>query len=360
MGRRQGWIAAAAAIIVLSLVLGGYKFAQHLASQEALAAAQEPAEAVASVRARVAPFAEEARSIGTVVATRTVELRNELAGTVTYVGFRSGQIVPAGAVLLRLDSTEERARLAAQAARASVAAKNLERSRELVDRGFISKAQIDLLTSESRAAGAEAAAIRASVAKREIRAPFTARAGIHDIHPGQYLEEGTRITTLQGIDAQRYIDFGLPAQSAAGIASGARVRVTGTGLPPDGAQATVIARDSSATDTRLVQFRAVIRVASEGVLPGSFAEVFVPKGDAAPTVFVPRTAVTQKPHASYVFVMVPEGKGQFRARQTVVRLGPTLNDDVAIMSGLKGGERIVSDGAFKLRDGALVRPVPAR
>lgn len=360
MGRRKGWIAAVAVIIVLSLLLGGYKFARHLSSQEALAAAQEPAEAVASVSARVAPFTQEARSIGTVVATRTVELRNELAGTVTYVGFRSGQIVPAGAVLLRLDSTEERARLAAQSARASVAARNLERSRELVDRGFISKAQVDLLTSESRAASAEAAAIRASIAKREIRAPFTARAGIHDIHPGQYLDEGTRITTLQGIDAQRYIDFGLPAHSAAGIAAGARVRVTGTGLPPEGAQATVIARDSSATDTRLVQFRAAIRVASERVLPGSFAEVFVPESDPVPTVFVPRTAVNQKPHASYVFVMVPVAKGQFRARQTVVRLGPTLKDEVAIVSGLKGGERIVSDGAFKLTDGALVHPVPAR
>lgn len=360
MGRRQGWIAAAAIIVVLSLVLAGYKFTQHVSSQDALAAAQEPVEAVASVRARVAPFAQEARSIGTVVATRTVELRNELAGTVTYVGFRSGQIVPAGAVLLRLDSSEERARLAAQAARAAVAAKNLERSRELVDRGFVSQAQVDLLTSESRAASAEAAAIRASIAKREIRAPFTARAGIHDLHPGQYLEEGTRITALQGIDARRYIDFGLPAQSAAELALGAGVRVKGAGLPPDGAEATIIARDSSASDTRLVQFRAAIRVASERVLPGSFAEVFVRTGAEVPTVFVPRTAVNQKPHASYVFVMVPKGKGQFRARQTVVRLGPTLNDEVAIVSGLKGGERIVSDGAFKLRDGALVRPVPAR
>lgn len=360
MGRKKGWIAAIAIMVVLALILGGYKFARQLSSQKALATAQEPVEAVASVRARVAPFAEEARSIGTVVATRTVELRNELAGTVTYVGFRSGQIVPAGAVLLRLDSTEERARLAAQAARASVAAKNLERSNELVDRGFISKAQVDLLTSEAQAASAEAAAIRASIAKREIHAPFTARVGIHDLHPGQYLEEGTRITTLQGIDARRYIDFGLPAQSAAELTSGASVRVSGEGLPPEGSLATIIARDSSASDARLVQFRAAIRFASERVLPGSFAEVFVRTGAEAPTVFVPRTAVNQKPHASYVFVMVPEGKGQFRARQTVVRLGPTLKDDVAIVSGLRGGEQIVSDGAFKLRDGALVRPVPAR
>ena len=75
MGRRQGWIAAAAIIVVLSLVLAGYKFAQHVSLQEALAAAQEPVEAVASARARVVPFAQEARSIGTVVATRTVELR---------------------------------------------------------------------------------------------------------------------------------------------------------------------------------------------------------------------------------------------------------------------------------------------
>ncbi len=360
MGRKQGWIAAMAIMVVLALILGGYKFARQLSSQEALAAAKEPVEAVASVRARVTPFAEESRSIGTVVATRTVDLRNELAGTVTHVGFRSGQVVPRGAVLMRMDSSEERARLAAQTARAAVAAKNLERSKELVARGFISRAQIDLLTSESRAASAEAAALRAAIAKREIRSPFTARAGIHNLQPGQYLEEGTQITTLQGIDAHRYVDFGLPALSAAGLGPGEHVRVTGTGLGPDGVEAMVIARDSSATDVRLVQFRAAMKVSPDRVLPGSFAEVFVRTGAEVPTVFVPRVAVNQKPHASYVFVMVPAGQGQFRVRQTIVRLGPTVNDEVAIVSGLKGGERIVSDGAFKLRDGALVRPVPAR
>lgn len=360
MGRRRSWIVAIATMVLLALVLGGYKLAQQLSAQEALAAAQEPVEAVASVRARVAPYAQETRSIGTIVATRTVDLRNELAGTVTHVGFRSGQVVPRGAILLRLDTSEERARLAAQTARAAVAAKNLERSKELVDRGFISQAQVDLLTSESRAASAEAAAIRAAIAKREIRAPFTARAGIHNLHPGQYLEEGTQITTLQGIDPQRYIDFGLPAQSAPGLKLGDRVRVTGAGLPPDGAEARVIARDSSASDARLIQYRAALRVAPERLLPGSFAEVFVLSSGAKQTVFVPRTAVNQRPHASYAFVMVPEGKEQFRVKQTVVKLGPTVGDEVAVISGLKGGERIVSDGAFKLRDGALVRPVAAR
>jgi membrane fusion protein (multidrug efflux system) len=357
MGTRRNWIVAIATIAVLILVLGGYKLIQQMSAQQALAAAQEPVEAVASVKARVVPYAEEARSIGTVVATRTVDLRNELAGTVTHVGFRSGQVVPKGALLLRLNTSEERARLAAQTARAAVAAKNLERSKELVDRGFISQAQVDLLTSESRAASAEAAALRAAIAKGEIRAPFTARAGIHNLHAGQYLEEGTRITTLQGIDPERYVDFGLPAQSSSGLTLGDRVRVTGAGLPPDGAEARIIARDSSASDARLIQYRAAARIAPERLLPGSFAEVFVRTGTEAPTVFVPRTAVNQRPHASYVFVMVAEGEEQFRVKQTVVKLGPTVGDEVAIVSGLKGGERIVSDGAFKLRDGALVRPV---
>jgi membrane fusion protein (multidrug efflux system) len=326
----------------------------------ALAAAPEPAEAVRSVRARVAPFADEIRSVGTVVATRTVELRNELAGTVTHVGFGSGQLVRKGSVLLRMDTSEERARLAAQKARAAVAAKNLERSRELVENGFISQAQIDLLTSESRAASAEAAAISAAIAKKQISSPFTARAGIHDLHPGQYLEAGTTITTLQGIDPLRYVDFSLPAQTAANLGLGEVVRVSAPGLSAGGVEAKVIARDSSMTDSRLVKYRVSVKVAPENLLPGSFAEIFIPAGSETPTVFVPRTALNQRPHAAYVFVMEPEGKGQFRVRQTVVRLGPTLNDEVAITSGLKGGERIVSDGAFKLRDGMLVHPVPER
>ncbi|MDG2002286.1 MAG: efflux RND transporter periplasmic adaptor subunit, partial [Novosphingobium sp.] len=332
MGSRQSWIAAVAVMVALAMILGGYKLARQMFSDMALAAAPEPVEAIHSVRARVAPFTAEVRSVGSVVATRTVEIRNELAGTVTYVGFNSGQVVRKGSVLLRMDISEERARLAAQTARAAVATKNLERSRELVERGFISQAQIDLLTSESRAAGAEAAAIRALISKKEIRSPFTGRAGIHDLHPGQYLEEGTNITTVQGIDSHRYVDFSLPAQSAASLDPGEVVRVGGTGLPSDGINATVIARDSSMTDSRMVKYRVSVSVAPDNLLPGSFADIFVPTGTEAPTVFVPRTAVNQRPHASYVFVMSPEGKGQFRARQKVVRLGPTLDDEVAIVS----------------------------
>ena len=360
MGSRQRWVTAITAMIALVVILGGYKLSRQLSSDKALAAAAEPVEAIHAVRARVAPFAAEVRSVGTVVATQTVELRNELAGTVTYVGFHSGDVVPKGSVLLRMDTSEEYARLAAQTARAAVAAKNLERSRELVKRGFISQAQIDLLTSESRAASAEAAAIKAVISKKEIRSPFTGRAGIHDLHPGQYLEEGTNITTLQGVDRRRYVDFGLPAQSAANLGVGGDVRVSGMGLPSGGIVAKVIARDSSTTDSRLVKYRVSIPVAPESLLPGSFADISVPAGPATPMVFVPRTAVNQRPHATYVFVLLPQAKGQFRVRQKVVRLGPVSDDEVAVVDGLKGGERIAADGAFKLRDGMLVRPTAAR
>ena len=255
----------------------------------------------------------KSRSVGTVVATRTVEIRNELAGTVTHVGFRSGQVVAKGSLLLRMDTSEERG-----AARSSdcpcprLPPRTSSAAVSLVERGFISQAQVDLLTSESRAASGEAAAIRALISKKEIRSPFTGRAGIHDIHPGQYLEEGTNITTLQGIDSHRFVDFSLPAQTAASLGMGEVVRVSGTGLPLAGVDARVVARDSSVTDSRLVKYRVSIRAAPETLLPGSFAEIYVPAGPEKPTVFVPRTAVNQRPHATYVFVMVPGEKGQFR------------------------------------------------
>src|SRR5262245_13821775 len=85
--RSRSWVAAVAAMVALVLILGGYKRSRQWASDQALAAAAEPAEAIHAVQARIAPFAAEVRSVGTVVATQTVELRNELAGTVSYVGF---------------------------------------------------------------------------------------------------------------------------------------------------------------------------------------------------------------------------------------------------------------------------------
>ncbi len=356
----RGWIAATIFILLLALILSGYKFSQQRSSAQALAAAPEHVETVRAAVARVAPFSADARSVGSVVATQTVELRNELAGTVTDVGFKSGQVVNRGALLVRFDAAEERARLAAQTARAAVASKNLERARELVQRGFITQSQIDLLVSEAHAAGAEAAAIRAIIAKKEIRAPFTARAGIHDLHPGQYLDEGSVITSLQGIARQRHVDFTLPADTAASVGLGAPVRVSGIGLPTDGIDARVVARDSSATDARLVKYRISVPVAPDMLLPGSFVDVLVPVKAAEPTVFVPRTGVIERPHAAYVFRLAADEKGRLRARQQAVRLGPVTGDDVAVLAGLQGGDRIAGNGAFKLRDGMLVQPVPVK
>ena len=153
---RNHWIRSAlllAAVVGSGAILAGWKLASIEASDAGLASQPEPMESIAVALAKPVEHRPTTTAVGTVVALRSITLRNELAGTVSYVGFKSGQVVPRGALLVRMDTAEERARLAAQTARAAVAAKNLERSQELVKRGFISQAQVDLLVSDARTPG---------------------------------------------------------------------------------------------------------------------------------------------------------------------------------------------------------------
>lgn len=360
-GGKEWWFAAAIVAALVALLFG-YKLTSKWSADGAAAAAPEPSETVQAATATIRQFAPQSRSIGTIAATEIVELRNEIAGTVVEVGFGSGQRVAKGAMLVRFDTREERARLAAQSARAALAAKNLERAQALSSRGFVSQSRIDLLASELATTRAEADALRAIIAKKEISAPFAARAGIHDLHAGQYLAEGSAIATLQGVGDRLYVDFSLPQDAAAAVRPGHTVRVSGTGLPAVGLTAQVMARDAAASDARMVRYRASVTNAGDLLMPGSFVDVTLPVARSAPTIFVPRTAISQKPHAAYLFLLQPDNavEGALRARQRVVKLGPVVGDHVAILTGLKGGERIAADGAFKLRDGALVQVATLR
>lgn len=356
MKSKRAWSAAVVVVVGLTATLAGYKLWRAQGAQAAAAATPEPVETVQIVRATLRDFAPRTRSIGTVAATEMVVVRNEMAGTIREVGIRSGEVARKGQLLVRFDTREEEARLQAQLARESLAAKNIARTRSLMARGFTTQANIDTLTSEAAAARAEAEALRMIIAKKVIRAPFTARAGIHDLQPGQYLDEGATITTLQGVAGARYVDFTLPQDAAASVEAGATVQVEGAGLPAGGVTARVIAREPAASASRQVKYRVSIPSA-ETLLPGSFVDVTATVARAVPMVFVPRTAIKDEPQASYLFVVAADKAKPrlLRVKQRAVRLGEVVGEEVAVTEGLTQGEQVAANGSFKLRDGVLVQ-----
>jgi len=349
------WLAMVVAIAGISGGLGYYKHNEIKAAQAAAEGSPEPIEAVSVARARQGAYSASTRAIGTVVALRQLEIRNELAGTIAEMGFASGDIVDAGQLLVQLDVRQERASLTAVEAEARLAKLTLERREGLRESPAFSPQELDKSRAEFAAASARAASLEVAIEKKRIAAPFRARIGITDLQPGAYLEAGTLIGRLQGVDQDAYVDFSLPQDSAGAIHKGTLVMLAGPGIPGGTAEAKIVAEDDSVDgSSRSVKFRSVASGLGDKLRPGTFVDVVAVTSQPREMVMVPLTAVRRSPNGQHVFVITEED-GKMRARQRAVQTGPVQDDEIAIEKGLTAGELIATSGSFKLRDGLLVQ-----
>lgn len=340
-------------IICCSLLLGGLAGYKVMQIRSAIATAEsfpEPSETVEAAIAERYEIQSETTTIGYTVAPQILVLRNELEGRIAEVNFASGSQVTQGQVLIQLDVSEEHASLQAAQARAQLARLNLKRVDKLRDSGSVSEERVDQARAELDIANADIQALKAVIAKKTLRAPFAARTGLHQLETGDYLQRNTVITTLVGISSEMWVDFTLP-QHQAGLAVGAPARVvTSNGEALEGK---IIARDSTVSaQSRNLRFRLLLDNASH-LLPNSTVTVSVATGKREHWVRVPATAVTSDPLGSYVFVLEPEGD-TYRARRRPVEVGVESETWVGIKSGLRAGELIAANGAFKLREGLKV------
>lgn len=349
------WLTVLVAIGGISAAFGYYKYSQIQAAVAAAAATPEPAEAVATGRAREGTWSPSTRAIGTVVAKRQLEIRNEIAGTIAEMGFTSGSTVEAGQLLVQFDVRQESEALAAAEADARLAKLTFERRESLRNSASFSPQEFDKAREEYAAAVARSKNLQVAIDKKRIAAPFRARIGITNLQPGAYLDVGTRIATLQGVDTDAFVDFSLPQDSALQLRTGSSVTIQTAGIPTGGAQAKIVAEDDSVDRAnRTVRFRAVSPGLGEIVRPGIFVDVIATTDKEHKVVLVPLNAVRRSPYGQHVFVLAQE-EGKLRARQRVVETGPVVGADIAISKGLAVGELLATSGSFKLRDGALVQ-----
>lgn len=341
------------AFLATAGALFAWKVAANVDSAQAAANQPEPMETIVVVAARERPYTPSTTAVGTVVARRSVTLRNELPGTVRQVNLAPGRIVEAGTVLVALDVSVEAAELRAQQAEAALAETLFERARHLSERRAVSANELDEALAQRDVALAQMARTRAVIERKVIRAPFRARIGISDVHPGQYLNEGTVITSLQGVDDESYVDFSVAQQIAAALPDGASVDIFSSGVPSP-LSGIVVATDALVDrDTRNATVRA--RVDSAGApAPGSAVRVQVPNGPQRVAVVVPVSALRKGPEGDHVFVIAKDAQGASRAYVRPVETGALLGSEVLVEAGIKPGEQVAASGSFKLRDAALV------
>ncbi len=341
------------AILATGVALAAWKIDALREAGAAAAAQPEPAEFVTLAAATPREHRAMVTSIGTVLATRSVTLRNELAGTVASSALVPGRIVDAGTLLVQLDVSVEEAELAAQQAQAALAQTMLERNQNASETHAVSDTEVDRARAERDVAVAQIARTKAIIARKTIKAPFRARVGMADVHVGQYLGEGSTLTTLQGIDDHANVDFAVAQRIAAGLKEGAPVHifVAGDPTPIPGTIVAVDARVDPATRNAWVRARIAD---AGGPAPGASVRVEVPDGPLHSAVVVPVSALRKGPSGDHVFVIAPGENGQMRAHVRPVQAGPLLGTDVLILGGLESGEQVAATGSFKLREGALV------
>lgn len=350
-------------VLVLSVVLIGGGLALWKARSIAKAIAEssnmpEQQEAVSSAIAIERPYQRSTTVIGTVVSLRSVMLRNELAGTVRKVDLTPGKIVNEGDVLVELDVSVEQAELAAAEAQSVLAETVLERTKDMKENKVASATELDRARAERDVALAQIAKNKAIIARRTIKAPFKARVGLSDVHPGQYLLEGTLLTTLQGVDDAVHVDFSVPQRFAAGLKENGTVEVLAQGTDTP-VVATIVASDSRVDPaTRNAYVRAKIDDATKAPKPGSSVRVRVPVGPKADVVVVPASALRKGPSGDHVFVLKEDEKKAVRAVMRPVTSGELMGDYVIIRKGLEAKEKVAAAGSFKLREGLKVAIVP--
>jgi membrane fusion protein, multidrug efflux system len=344
--------------IVFVAGLGFVKFKQIQTAIAQGAAFQPPPEAVTTIVASQEEWPSALTAIGTAAAVQGVTVSADLPGTVERIAFDSGRAVREGDVLALLDTRQEHAQMAAAEAQRDLARVNFERMQGLLNEKVVSRAEFDRAMAEQRQADARVGEIRAGIDRKTIRAPFSGILGIRHVNLGQYLAGGDALVTLQSLDPI-YVNFGVPQQDTGRMRVGRTVHVTSDSLAGVEFAGRITAIDSIVDETtRNVQVQATFSNREGKLRPGMFVKAEITVGASSAAVSLPASAISYAPYGDSVFVVADlksdNGQTYRGVRQQFVKVGSARGDQIAITSGVKAGDEVVTSGLFRLRNGAAV------
>jgi membrane fusion protein (multidrug efflux system) len=346
------------AVAVFVTALGFVKYNQIQTAIAEGASYAPPPEAVTTIVAAQDQWQVTLGAIGTVTAAQGVVVSADLPGLVASIEFDSGKRVRGGDVLVRLDTKQEKAQLAAAEAQQRLAHLNFERMKVLQAEKVAAQADFDRVEAEAMQAEARVNEIRATIERKTIRAPFSGILGIRQVNLGQYVNPGQAIVPLQALDPV-YVDFAVPQQEMRDVRVGAELNITVEGVSGVAAKGRITAINSVVDQsTRNINVQATFPNRDEKLRPGMFVQARVIVGESRPVIALPASAISYTPYGDFVFIIEdmkgPNGATYRGVRQQFVKLGKARGDQVAVVDGVKIGEEVVTSGVFKLRSGAAV------
>lgn len=359
MSRKLLWSFAG---VVIALSIAGGVIAVKLSQFKAMGAAGEqmtmPPEIV-----NVLPVQQQQRqprlaAVGSVMAMNGTEVSTESDGVVRAIYFEPGTTVHQGDALLQLDIDIEQAQLRSAEAAAQSAHLALNRVQELRKSSSVSQADIDIAISNDKQAQSQVEYMRAVIGKKTVRAPFSGKLGIRRISEGQFLPKGSPVVSLQSL-SPIFVEFSLPQQQLSQLSDGLSIDVTSDVYPAHTFKGAISAISPQIDlATRNVRVQATLTNRDGQLRPGMFVSVSVILGKAESTLMIPATAVLHGSSGDTVFVIDESSKesknDSYKIVQKEVRLGEPQGDFVSVISGLNNGERVISTGVFKLRNGSTV------
>lgn len=349
-------------LIIAGAIMGSVAAFQGFKNKmiaKSIQARANPPQTVSTTIAQESAWQPTVEVLGSFVASEQASLSAEVSGLVTAIFFDSGQRVRAGDLLVELNPAPLKAQLAQLEAEAELAELNLKRDEAQLKALAISQSVVDNDIATLKSARAQVAAQKALIAQKTIIAPFSGQLGIRQVNLGQYLAPGAAVVTLQKLDPME-VDFTVPQSQIDIVQVGMKAQVETSAVPGQIFAATVTAIEPQVdTATRNLKMRARVPNPGNVLLPGVFATVTLDEGQPRQYITLPNAAVAYNPYGATVFIVKdngtgPDGKPRLTAEQRFITTGLTRGDQVAILTGVKAGETVVTAGQLKLRNGSPV------
>jgi membrane fusion protein (multidrug efflux system) len=349
------------AIVGLFVIVGALGAAKGLQIKQMIAHGESfepPPQTVSAAPIELATWEETLQAVGTLTAVKGLGVKAELSGKIVRIGFKSGTRVKAGQMLVQQDVSIEKAQLRVAASERDLAQKELARIQTLYKRKVVPTSQMDELRSRLEQATAQVELIRARIAKKSVKAPFSGRLGIRQINLGEVITPGQSIVTLQSLESI-YVTFQLPQQYLANLQKDLVVRVKSDALGDQVLEGTISALNADVdSETRNIEIQAILPNRDERLRPGMYATVAVVLSKEKRVLIVPATAIHFAPYGDSVFLVEKFNEkadsGQLVLRQQFVQLGERRGDYVVVKNGVNPEQQVVSTGVFKLRNGQTV------
>lgn len=349
-------------VLVLAVFFGlifTYKSVMNHFMMQYIKKSAEPAVTVSAMSAQYQDWMPRLKASGSLRAVLGVDVTTEIAGLVRTVDFKPGSEVLMNDLLVELNIDSEKAQLASLEATLELSKITYDRDKAQFEAQAVSKATLDTDAANLKSNGAQVDEQKAVIAKKIIRAPFSGRLGISLVYPGQYVNPGDKIVTLQSLDPI-YVDFYVPQQSINDVAVGREVILSTDTYPGKTFKGIITTVNPKVDDkTRNVEVEATIENPEHTLFPGMFGNVEVNTGSPKKFLTLPQTAITYNPYGDIIYIIEEDKQknkkgSKLSVKQTFVKVGEVRGDQVAIISGINEGDRVVTSGQMKLKNGSTI------